>query len=590
MSKELELISAFKESIKDVSKFYVTTYCKKYVLNNLKSDLVNAVKTVLKNTSSDYTDLELVWRYLAGTAKVCPICKKYHHKSKLTCSFECAQKLRKQIYLEKFGVDNPFKSEQIKDKIKHVLNDKYGVEHPSKSKVIQDKKVKTSLQKYGTKHPSQSEGVKHKIEQTNLNKYGVKHFLSAHIAREKIQVALNERYGVSSFTKTNVFKQKRKKTMIERYGTENALLSEQCLNKLLVSYQEKLIEDLSAKNVQNIRDLNKNFLSKFVIYINNIKYFNLETCKNHFNISYPDVIRIKKCFNIKIPNYYETTSFSRSDAEIELFNWIPSNNKISNDRTIISPYELDILLPDYKLAIEYDGVYWHSDEYRTQNYHLNKTIECNNKGIQLFHIFDTDDIDIWKSMICNKLNLSNKIYARKCVIKEITNKDAKSFCAQNHLQGACNSKINLGLFYNDELLEVMTFGKPRFTQKYQYELLRLCTKKYYSVIGGASKLWKYFLTKYSPKSVLSYANRRFSNGSIYETLGFKFINETRPNYWYFKHSSDKLLLSRLQCQKHKLSKLFDEFNPLLSEVENMKHNGYSRIFDCGNLVYVWKRN
>ena len=590
MSKELELIDVFKDSIKDVSKFHVTTYCKKYVLSNLNSDLVNAVKTVLKNTASDYTDLELVWRYLAGTAKVCPICKKYHHKSKLTCSFECAQKLRKQIYLEKYGVDNPFKSEQIKDKIRHVLNDKYGVDHPSKSKVFQENKVKTSLQKYGTKHPNQSDRVKHKIEQTNLNKYGVKHFLSAHIAREKIQSTFNERYGVSSFTETNVFKQKRKKTMIERYGTEHALCSKQCLKKLLVTYQEKLIEDLSTKNVQNIRDLNKIFLNKFVIYINNIKYFNLEKCKNHFNISYPDVIRIKKCFNIKIPNYSEITSFSRSDAETELFNWIPCDNKISNDRTIISPYELDMVLPDYKLAIEYDGVYWHSDEYKDKNYHLNKTIACNNKGIQLFHIFDTDDIDIWKSMINNKLKLNTKVYARKCLVKEISYNDAKSFCVQNHLQGSCPSKINLGLFYNEELLEVMTFGKPRYNKHYEYELLRLCTKKYYSVIGGASKLWKYFLTKYSPKSVLSYANRRFSNGSIYETLGFKFKHTTNPNYWYFKHSSDKLLLSRFQCQKHKLSKLLDEFNPLLTEVDNMKLNGYSRIFDCGNLVYVWKRD
>ena len=152
------------------------------------------------------------------------------------------------------------------------------------------------------------------------------------------------------------------------------------------------------------------------------------------------------------------------------------------------------------------------------------------------------------------------------------------------MQGACNSKINLGLFYNDELLEVMTFGKSRFNKHYEYELLRLCAKKYYSIIGGASKLFKYFKQTYKPNSIISYANRRFSNGSIYETLGFKFINKTKPNYFYV-HSSSFVKVSRISAQKHKLKIFLKKYDANLSERENMSNNGYLQIFDCGNLVY-----
>ena len=146
-------------------------------------------------------------------------------------------------------------------------------------------------------------------------------------------------------------------------------------------------------------------------------------------------------------------------------------------------------------------------------------------------------------MISNKLKLNTKIPARKCQIKELKYKEVRNFLDENHLQGACTSKINLGLFYNDELVEVMTFSKPRFNRNYDFELLRLCTKKYISVIGGASKLFKYFTSK-NPGSIISYANRRFSNGNIYRQLGFKELKASNPNHpivedvrYYFKRKS-----------------------------------------------------
>jgi len=131
----------------------------------------------------------------------------------------------------------------------------------------------------------------------------------------------------------------------------------------------------------------------------------------------------------------------------------------------------------------------------------------------------------------------------------------------------------------------MTFGKPRFNKSVQYELLRFCTELNLTVVGAAGKLLRYFERNYHPESIISYANRRWSNGNLYEKLGFNFIQKTEPNYFYFKHEYGKLL-SRVQFQKHKLSEKLENFNPELSETDNMFNNGYRKIYDSGNLKFI----
>ena len=291
-----------------------------------------------------------------------------------------------------------------------------------------------------------------------------------------------------------------------------------------------------------------------------------------------------------------------SKAEIELTKFIP--NSVLNDRTIIKPLELDILSEEHKFAIEYDGLMYHSFgknksskfnnfmfEKEDKNKHLKKTELCELKGIQLYHIFENEFLskkDIWLSMINNKLGLSNRIYARKCNIKEITLKESRDFLDSNHLQGSINSSIRLGLFYGDELVEVMTFGKARIKKwkDLEYiELYRLCSKINFTVVGGSSKLLKYFERKYKPKGILSYANRRWSVGNVYEKLGFEFVSNTEPNYFYFE-PKESILHSRNKFMKHKLEKVLENFDANLTETENMYINGYRKIYDSGNKVYV----
>jgi len=301
------------------------------------------------------------------------------------------------------------------------------------------------------------------------------------------------------------------------------------------------------------------------------------------------LIKIAKHLNLK-----KHIKYSMEEKIIEDLN-LPENIKyVLRTKNIISK-ELDIYFPDYNFAIEYNGSLWHSrgttfpnNFEKFENYHLlKKTKECEQNNIQLYHIFDyeyNDEIkrDIWISMIRSKLGLSDRIYARKCVIKEIDTKTSKEFLNENHMQGGdVPNNLAFGLYYSNELVSLMTFGKSRFNKKYGYELLRFCNKKNFTVIGGASRLLKYFTKNYSG-SIISYANRRWSNGNLYEKIGFRKINESNPNYFYIK---DGKIFSRNSFQKHKLKNKLENFNEDLSEVQNMMNNEYRQLFDCGNIVY-----
>jgi len=236
---------------------------------------------------------------------------------------------------------------------------------------------------------------------------------------------------------------------------------------------------------------------------------------------------------------------------------------------------------------------WHSSgnsklPNKDKDYHLNKTEQCETQGIQLFHIFENEWLEkqeIWKSVLNSKLNRTNRIYARKCSIRELDNSLYREFCEKNHLQGYGNASVKIGLFYNNELKTLVSFGKSRYDKSIEWELIRFCSKLNTSVIGGASKLLKYFERNYNPESIISYANRRWSQGNLYDKLGFNFVGNTNPNYFYFK-PNENILYSRVKFQKHKLKDKLDLFDPNLTETENMYQNGYRKIYDSGNKKYI----
>ena len=281
---------------------------------------------------------------------------------------------------------------------------------------------------------------------------------------------------------------------------------------------------------------------------------------------------------------------SYDKSELELVEFIKSLNLDfeHNTRKIIPPLELDIYIPSKNIAIEYNGLYWHSEEFKDKNYHLNKTEECEKLAIQLIHIFEDEWLykqDIVKSRLKNILGFTTiRIFARKTEIKLVSSDIAKSFLDSNHIQGNVNSSIRLGLYYNNELVSLMVFNKPRLgigTFYDGYELSRFCNKLNCSVIGGANKLLKHFSRIYQPKQIVSYADRRWSVGNLYEQLGFKKSNINKPNYSYIIGLKRK---HRFGFRKEILKKTgFDTSNK--TEHEIMSERKIYRIYDSGTITY-----
>ena len=285
---------------------------------------------------------------------------------------------------------------------------------------------------------------------------------------------------------------------------------------------------------------------------------------------------------------------SKCEEDIKYFLQSLNLSVLSRNREIIKPQELDIYIPDKNIAIEYDGLIWHSEKFsKDKYYHLKKTEECNKLGIRLIHIFEDEWLEkenIVKSMLSNILGYnSNKIYARKCEIKEIGSEIAFPFLDENHIQGKCKAKYYIGLYYQNELVSLMTFGKTRQMKKYNndydntWELLRFCSKLNTTVIGGASKLLKYFIKKYNPKQIITYADKRWSNGNLYNKLGFVHTHDSKPNYYYVIGQKRE---NRFKYRKGELVK--KGFDKNKSEHQIMIENGMYRIYDCGAMCFKMK--
>jgi hypothetical protein len=333
--------------------------------------------------------------------------------------------------------------------------------------------------------------------------------------------------------------------------------------------------------------LNANLIHDNKYNYSNVNYLN---CKKHIKISCPEHGEFEQ-----LPDTHLQGSgcpkcglkYNKSEDEVKSFIKSLNIEIIENSKNIITPLELDIYIPSHNIAIEFDGLYWHNELFKPSNYHLNKTDQCESKGIQLIHIFEDEWLykkDIVKSRLKNILGITeNKIFGRKCIIKDVNTRDKKLFLDNNHIQGTVASSINLGLYYNDELVSLMTFGKGRIAMggnSNQYELVRFCNKLNYNVIGGASKLLKYFIKVYQPKEIISYADRRWSQGNLYKQLEFTNTKTSAPNYWYIINNNRK---HRFAYRKSILVK--EGYDSNTTEHEIMKNRGIYRIYDCGTLVY-----
>lgn len=286
-----------------------------------------------------------------------------------------------------------------------------------------------------------------------------------------------------------------------------------------------------------------------------------------------------------------------SNIEEDVYKYICSLGDfkiIRNDRNLINPKELDFYIPEKKLAIEFNGNYWHSDVFKDKYYHQNKTIACAKQGIRLIHIFEYEWLSnkqdkikvLLKEILCG----TSVIYGRNTYIKEIGNKDAIDFEEKNHLQSSVNTSVNIALYNKNDIVALFTFGVPRYDRTYQYELIRVCYKQGISVIGGSEKIFNYFIKKYKPESIITYCDISKFIGIMYTKLGFTPIQPnpiTEPNYVWL-NTDNNSILPRYKTQKHKL---IEHGLGIKSQTESeiMESLGYIKIYDSGNLRLEWNK-
>ena len=362
-----------------------------------------------------------------------------------------------------------------------------------------------------------------------------------------------------------------RKTMNEVYG-------ERCSNKIYSPREEWQIDTISSK--ENLEKFLKAYNRKVKI----------PEISSELGVNNTSIWRIVHKYDLD--DYIEDCRNS-SYLEDEIADYI---SQITNDdilrhvRGFDKQSELDIYIPSKKIAIEVNGVYWHSDKFKDKYYHQSKTVACEKVGIRLIHIFESEWINnnqqIRQFLFSQISDKKRRVYARKCSICEIESSVANEFIQEYHMQGKVNSSINIGLYYDTELIGVMTFGKPRYSIEYEYELLRLCFKSDTIVVGGAEKMFKHFITRYGCNSIISYCDITKFNGDVYSRLGFKLVGITEPNYFWVNSKYE--VYSRYQTQKHKL--IADGFGELGdTEEEIMVNRGYNRVYTSGNKKFIYRK-
>ena len=387
---------------------------------------------------------------------------------------------------------------------------------------------------------------------------------------KKLKQTCLERYGVTNPMMLQDIQQKSKKTCLEKYGSEYVFTSDNFISKkkeYINKTKQTCLERYGVSSVMMSEDIKSKVKS---------------TCLERYGVLW-------NCMREEAHN-----SKNEKSTPNELFAILLKENNIEFERE----FALGKFIYDFKIndiLVEINPSATHNINFNPfsktkcieKDYHKNKTINAKNNGFRCVHVFDWDDFGKILDIIKNKTEI---IYARKCEIKQINNKEVNLFLDKNHIQSRCkNQSICLGLFYNKKIVQVMTFGKPRYNKNFEYELLRLCSKNNCCVIGGAQRLFNYFVKNHSPKTIISYCDTSKFTGKVYYDLGFLKLKDNPPScHWVNlktkQHINNTLLL------KIGFDKIFGTtFGKGISNEELMLKHDFVQVFDCGQDSYVWKK-
>jgi hypothetical protein len=634
-------------------------------LKRLHSEIYNQIN----ETQSGETFGEKMYKHIGGEIGKCEACgaetkfNSYYKGYRNTCSYKClnSKKISKPIVKTCPVCITTFETDKRHNRVtcSAVCQTQY-IAKPEFKNRVQEKLVKTMQEKYGVSHPSHLPDFAQKLKATKKEKYGDENFVNPHKAKqtkldkygsvsynnsEKLKTTCLEKYGVDNPSKFHSFIKKANETKLEKFGKN--MISDKAMDGML----ERLRSNEMGYQSDNFaKTMVSRYGSANAMQVPSISAQAIKTTHDKFYASLLDGRRIgdliipkfsreeyvgtrgpnderifyqfacKKCnheFSAVIEDgavpscpicFPPETSMSKPENEVCDFirSILPNTEIVRNTRSVISPYELDIYIPVKQVAIEFNGMIWHSENFgkKEKKYHLKKTDECVKKNIRLIHVFESEWVnkrDIVKRKIARVLGINLdtgavKIFARKCTIKEISSKESSEFLTQWHIQGKDNARIRFGAYHGEKLVACMTFGAKRIAlgssgnkNQKEYEMYRFCVGNV-PVVGIAGKLLAAFIKKYEPENILTFADIRYSGyDAFYEKIGFKKITNTPPNYYYFHVKSPYDLKHRYAFRKSELSKKLYQFDPVLSEWENMKNNGFDRIWDCGNVKYIWTK-
>ena len=478
------------------------------------------------------------------------------------------------------NVDYPTRSQDVKDKIKATVNAHYNVDNVSQAQEVKDLKRAKSQEKYNTNCTLQAPEVYAKSIETMLRLWDVDHPQRSVLIRNKTIATNMYVYGTKTPAENADVLSKMISTNISLRGVSYVAQDPEVTKKGRIThkanYWDTYVTGLKMKGL----------IPQF-----DIEYFKNNTDNYTFKCTYCNKVFVSSASNVQDARC--TCTHNRSSYEKAIASWLESIGIIveTNKRYYeegVYKYEIDVFLPEYNLGIDFHGLFWHCDLNKSKSYHQDKYLYFKDTGVAFIQVFEDEWVnkqDIVKSIILSKIGKSTQYYqGRKCNIRSLSFKETSLFLEQNHLQGACPSKANLGLYNEEELVAVMTFGLPRNKGNTGFELLRYAVKLHSNVVGGFPKLLKAF-KKDNTAVIYSFVNVRYFTGCSYANNGFTQVTLTAPNYFYFKQNTTKLE-SRRQYQKHLLSSKLACFDESLSEYTNMLNNGFYRIFDAGNLKMV----
>lgn len=525
----------------------------------------------------------------AKTAQTC--LKKYGATTSVNSNY--CKELARKTSLEKYGVDKYSKTEEFKEKFKQTSLDRYGTENPMQSQVIKDKTVATNMSKYEKPHPMMTPQIHDKAMQTCINHYGGIG-MSSSIIRSKIEATNIKKYGVRIPSMNEEIKAKQRETCLAKYHSSNWLSSYQ-------RYATTIKDTTKVDNYLKFKTDPARFIDE--------SFDHVPSCKEICEIT---GVTDTPVYNILInSNNRELATFHSSTMEIQIQQFlkdvIPESEVVKNCRYIISPYELDFYLPEYNIAIECNPTATHNSSFtdpwgvecKPYNYHKMKSVMCRDKDVFLFHIFGYEweaRRDVILSMLRNLLGKNErKIYGRNTRVEHVMYEEGRKFLDENHKQGATSYSIGLGLYYQDELVSLMCFnkmrsgsGRSKSDTSDTYELSRFCNKINTTVVGSASKLFKYYVNHFEFDKIVSFSDVAHTRGTLYETLGFSKIIESTPSYVWVDLCSDHYL-SRVSCMKSNISKTLhdDNIDMNLTEREIMESHGYARVYDSGTIRWEY---